>query len=213
MDGHALLLSKFCLDCKPWHLCETAANPLTKYELHNLPPVAWQDSSLRDWLNGEFAANAFSRKELHGIRAQDGTGSRITLPTEEEMKHYFTQDNLRAAKPTPYAVTQGALVYSFSDSAPQYREHVGNTLYWLRDLSKKPEKSALSGDAGIVSVYWDGSFSVNCYYFNKLAVRPSFWLDLESAFGKRHARTLIDAWKKEKNTFNRHFDVVQDSQQ
>lgn len=166
----------------------------------NLPPVAWQDSSLRAWLNNEFAANAFSRKELHGIRAQDGTGNRITLPTKEEMEHYFPQDNLRAAKPTPYAVTQGAFVYPFSDSAPEYREHVGNTLYWLRDPYKKREKSAWSQsewsrDDGIVTVSWHGSFTIYSYYFDHVAVRPSLWLDLESAFGKRGARAFIDAWE------------------
>src|SRR5574344_486799 len=48
-NGKILLISKYALDCKPYH--------------KNSCNVTWEECTLRKWLNSEFINNAFSEEE------------------------------------------------------------------------------------------------------------------------------------------------------
>ena len=56
VDGKALLISRYCLDCRPFHDDRHEA-------------VTWEKSSLRSWLNSTFYDNAFSGEEKERILA------------------------------------------------------------------------------------------------------------------------------------------------
>ena len=54
-EQHILLISKYCLDCRPYQ--------------DKKPFTAWKDSSLRRWLNDEFYNKAFSKPEREKMLA------------------------------------------------------------------------------------------------------------------------------------------------
>lgn len=62
-DGYCLLLTRFAIENMPYH--------------HQLKPVSWETSSLREWLNGEFLDFAFTETEKALIQA-------VSIPKDEE---------------------------------------------------------------------------------------------------------------------------------
>ncbi|MCR5661408.1 MAG: DUF6273 domain-containing protein [bacterium] len=135
-DGEtALLLSKYALDCKPYH------NKATE--------ISWADCDLRKWLNGDFLRTAFTDEELgriseskiestawcctgiwcddSGIRDCSAHDKVFCLSREEADGHfnrnYFVLDCERLCRPTAYAVAHGAFKHNYN----------GCCRYWLRD--------------------------------------------------------------------------------
>ena len=140
--------------------------------------MTWETCSLRAWLNGTFADNAFSTAEkemiLTAMAAADknpgystdpgsDTADKIFLLSIPEAEKYFANDSARACKPTAYAEAQGAYV---ADN--------GNAEWWLRSPGSISYNAAL--------VYYDGSvFGNGLYvYYDGSAVRPALWINLES---------------------------------
>lgn len=91
-DGKALLISKYCLNCRPFHDDRHEAS------------VTWENSSLRSWLNTIFYDNAFSEEEKERIIAttvetdknpsfetdpSGDTTNRVFLLSAVEANHYF----------------------------------------------------------------------------------------------------------------------------
>lgn len=108
-----LLLSRYCLDCVPFHDKQKA--------------VTWEDSYLRQWLNEDFLCTAFSPAEqarlktfvsdmeanpVYGTGGGNDTYDHVTLLSIQEAERIFKNDDARCCDATAYAKAQGTQVYS-----------------------------------------------------------------------------------------------------
>lgn len=102
-----LCISKYLLDCKPYH--DFSKN------------VTWQDCTLRNWLNHEFFMSAFSAEEREKILLSivknpvGNTQDYIFLLSTDEVEELFDDEaedyvdyEERGAVTTDYARSQGA---------------------------------------------------------------------------------------------------------
>ena len=120
-DGAFLLLSRKVLEIRPLHPVDESEkqNPAEGYY-----ETDWESCELRQWLNGEFAAAAFSGEELAHIpstsvtftriyktlysffRGESTAEDRIFLLSEDQMKKYLPSEADRAAILTDHAKAQ-----------------------------------------------------------------------------------------------------------
>ncbi len=163
-DGHALLISKYALDVKPYN--ETDAE------------VTWETSTLRKWLNGDFLLNAFNTdeqaritevmnlnpdNERYGTNGGNATNDRIFLLSSDEAEIYFSYNNeARECKSTVFSEANGAYVFPED----------GNVWWWLRTPGIAGNMAAGVDTFG--SVFLNGIRVDSTFY----SVRPAFWLDL-----------------------------------
>ena len=144
-DGQALLISEHGLAGK------TMFNWLSKLPAKD---SRWNDSGLREWLEGEFIHEAFTIE-------QRGSISEVTCLSVEEAKRYFKNDADRVCMPTAHAARQGVLV-GFDEKGCQW---------WLRF------PGAVS--ALLPCVDYDGSIgSDSAIGLLPLAVRPVLRVEL-----------------------------------
>lgn len=158
-DTSLLLVSRYCLACKPYNDSRVA--------------VDWANSSLRQWLNGEFCNTAFTEKELSGIVEISETSSdsdavtitdKVSILTAASAEKYYEYDTWRAAAPTPAAVADGA------------REEDGNCWYWLRydEVGNSSDMAKYIHFNGVIK---DSGFAVD---YNAVAVRPVIWVSADA---------------------------------
>ena len=103
-EGRMLLLSRYGLDGQPYH--------------SSFAEITWENSLLRQWLNGEFFETAFTDTERDGIEqvvnrtpanpeaGTDGgndTADSVFLLSMEEAREYYACDEERIAHATPFA--------------------------------------------------------------------------------------------------------------
>ena len=159
-DGTLLLLSKYALNCK-------------RYD-ENGGGVTWETCTLREWLNSNvaFYGIAFDEKEKemilttklrnddnpkYGTEGGNDTLDRVFLLSLEEAQKYFSNDEVRQCKPTPYAVAKGVDVYGDQNTC----------WWWLRSPGGGSESAAFVNVNG--SLYFPGGW----VDYGDDAVRPS----------------------------------------
>ena len=165
VDGRALLISKYALDCKPYN--ET-------YE-----DTTWENCTLRKWLNEEFLNTAFSSYERdkiptvtnmakHGHSAffaanpGNDTNDLVFLLGIDEANKYFTAEQERVCELTTYAIANG------SDKNNENSKEC----WWLRSICESQK--------GATSVNSDGDIILNGPYVHIYsAVRPALWVELD----------------------------------
>ena len=157
----ALLLSRYGLDCKPYH---------TKNE-----DVTWEDSTIRSWLNNEFMNTAFSKTEQSSIMLTNVSNSRdqgyyrsysedtqdnVFLLSYKEARQLLIREAWRDCIPTDYAMSKGAEFDLYNKSAG----------WWLRS----------SGDYQYYATIVQSNGKIYLNYVNNItyAVRPAIWIDL-----------------------------------
>ena len=151
-NGKALLISKYALDCKPYH--ENSCN------------ITWEKCTLRKWLNSEFINNAFSEEEqqIIALTKNDTNGSHTTedkiflLSTEEALE--YLRKKKRKCMPTPYAKQHNA-----------WSSDNNFCFWWLR--SPGFNQSIAAGVGGGGDVYYYCTYVTNDY----CAVRVAMWVD------------------------------------
>ena len=163
-DNKALLISKYALDCQPFHSSYTN--------------VIWEKCSLRSWLNSTFLNSAFTAAEQGKIlsskvtadknpkydtRPGNDTTDKVFLLSITEVNKYFSSDNATQCAGTKYCYAQGA-----------YKADNGNCLWWLRSPGSDSHRAAYVYI--VQSVIYGGS-GVND---DDIAVRPALWIDLAS---------------------------------
>ena len=163
-DGKRLLISKYGLDCQPYH------------QSHG--KTTWAYSSLRNWLNSTFLKTAFITSEQNVILnatvdnnssqgnsnwntiGGNNTIDRIFLLSYAEANQYFDSDDDRISQATDYAKGQGAHINSSNDSC----------WWWLRSPGSNQDDAADVGAGGALgyntAVNYDGD-----------TVRPAIWID------------------------------------
>lgn len=165
-----LCISKYLLDCKPYH--DFSKN------------VTWQDCTLRNWLNHEFFMSAFSAEEREKILLSivknpvGNTQDYIFLLSTDEVEELFDDEaedyvdyEERGAVTTDYARSQGAW---FRDEGS---EDGNKGTWWLRyygDFLDKEEGkydfiSCVNFD-GYIERAAQGVEETDC------CIRPAFWL-------------------------------------
>lgn len=165
--SNALLISKYALDCIPFH--EKQAD------------LTWEESSIRVWLNDEFFSTSFAESEKKAIAltsihnaAEDGiaeynpigaekTEDRVFLLSYREAMYFFPEQNDKKVTGTEFARSKGARFMGFTTIG------IGETDWWLRSPGRA------SYDAAFVNVY-GGTDTKNVS--TKLGVRPALCLDL-----------------------------------
>ena len=172
-DGkEALIVSKFGLDCKPFH--------------NKGVSVSWRDCDLRFWLNNDFFNLAFNEEERGRISESvlftgdtfwnlrfllqrksgktEGCGEtrdKVFCLSIEEVNKYFASNEARQCRATSYARELGAN---------------RNCYYWLRSPGGRSEFAADVDSRGALSINFGFSANTNCGYFvnnGKRAVRPA----------------------------------------
>ncbi len=169
----ALLLSRYCLDAKP-------------YDADHWLYFTWVVVSLRAWLNNEFLNAAFIGKEQQAILMSNvdcsagwgtdtlHTQDKLFLLSYSEATRYLraisedTTSMILLAAPTAYAIGQGALTNSRNKTA----EGRGTGSWWLRSVGSRRESAAL--------VDADGSLSYINAHASTVAVRPALWVNLDA---------------------------------
>lgn len=162
-EQQALLISRYCLDCKPYSTDYTDAT--------------WERCNLRKWLNLKFISEAFSQQEQEKILLTsvvnepnaeyetDGgndTTDRIFLLSIDEAENLLNREE-RQAKCTDYAKAQGAWVDVALDSP----------YWWLRSPGGDLLLAAAVHYRGKV---FGGGLNI-CVA--DTAVRPAMWISLE----------------------------------
>ena len=179
-DGKALLLSKYGLDAKPYNTMNEE--------------VTWKTCTLRSWLNEDFVNAAFTEKEQSAILLTDvdnsgmqkysewwsakggeNTQDKVFLLSYAEANRYLGVEKMNLSNkrarltPTAYAVSNGA----WFDYSYMTEEENPAGSWWLRSPGHDQKCAAF--------VFKDGSLSDNGVYSESSCVRPSLWVDPESA--------------------------------
>nr|AHF24436.1 hypothetical protein [uncultured bacterium Contig99] len=167
-DGRALLISRYGLDCQPFHTRRALVN--------------WGTCSLRSWLNREFLEAAFDAAECgavlktrvdnsraqgyekYGASSGSDTQDRVFLLSYAEAWRYFPTNEARQTTATAYARARGAYT----------SQQNGNCWWWLRS----------SGNAGTcaMNVHCSGVRGDYLAHDPYAAVRPAIWVDLRSPY-------------------------------
>ena len=168
-DNRILVISKYALDCKPYN---------TEYE-----DTAWEDCTLRRWLNTDFYNTAFNSGEQNLIAQTTVTAEKNTVASTNpgndttdsvfllsisEAEKYFVTNEARMCAPTEYAIAQGAETFN------EFQVNGESSCWWWLRTS-----GAARGWASRVS--YIGSVNVNGDYVvsEGYTVRPAMWLSLE----------------------------------
>ena len=166
----ALVVSKYALDCKPYHTEHT--------------DMTWKTCTLRKWLNNDFLNAAFSETEQgqivsatvtadqnpsYGTSPGNDTTDRVFLLSIPEANKYFKTDSERICGVTEYAVAQGAYTSDFYSAGGK-----AACLWWLRSPGLDSDYAAYVNCGGGVNGL--GYLVSN----DRRAVRPALWIGLES---------------------------------
>ena len=162
-EDEAWLISKYCLDVKPYNTEETS--------------ICWEKCSLRKWLNQEFFEMAFDddekeviieKKVINGENTlyeniYDGvdTSDKVYLLNQFEADEFFNKPKDRIAEPTAYAKMQGAV---------PLEGDIG-TAWWLRSLGETPDAAGFVFGMGEID-----EIGGNIVTARDCAVRPTIWV-------------------------------------
>ncbi len=168
-DGNLFLVSKYGLEKMAFHTRSDG--------------TVWENSAVRDWLNGTFYYTAFSHEEQDAIqltyvdqsasqgesgwnsagRAYGDTEDKIFLLSYREAKTYLKDNKSLLCIPSGYCVAQGC----FNKNSGLLGGE-STCWWWLRS-------SAYKNNAGVVD--YNGKFET-CYIHHPYGVvRPALWVD------------------------------------
>ena len=163
----ALLLSWYALDVQPYN--------------QEWKDITWKECTLRKWLNNGFLEVAFNKdqremistatvinadnEEYHTPGGKD-TQDKIFLLSIDEVRKYLPSDKDRVCKPTDYALWREKGIVD--------KDFGAGCWWWLRSPGGNRSRAAYVGPSGFLDDlgnFVDGS---------SVAVRPAFWVNLES---------------------------------
>ena len=163
-DNQFMLISRYCLDSKPYN--------------DTLEAINWEYCSLRQWLNEDFYNTAFTKEEQERIasvtsdnpehdpyKTSSGrtTIDRVSVLSQEEANSLFTTVTERMAAPTAYAKAQGAY----------FNPKTSTGWWWLRTTSYLNDHVTYTTSLGGVSV--NGREVTR----QDAGVRPVIWITVE----------------------------------
>ncbi len=168
-DGKALLVSRYALDCRAYHVSDEQ--------------VTWKNSSLRKWLNGEFYTAAFSASERRKIArvniiADDNPQydtdpgkdmwDKVFLLSAAEAEKYLVRED-RVCGVTKYAEQRGAWTRNIN-----HLDQIAAGYWWLRTSGSSSLKSA--GVASSGEIDYSGRYVSD----HSRVVRPAIWVQINA---------------------------------
>lgn len=105
--------------------------------------VDWEHCSLRKWLNNEFLQTAFTDDERecideglyinsgnakYGIGRLNDTIDRVTIPSIEDVKKFFKNNDARKCEATTTAVEHGVFIWKKTNCCNWWLRNPGNAL-------------------------------------------------------------------------------------
>ena len=162
-DGKVLLISKCCIDAKPYN--------------EEYAPVTWETCTLRQWLNDDFFNEAFSEKEKelicdthlqnpdnpeYGTDGGNDTTDKVFLLSIDETSKYLSDKIVRKAEATDYAKDKGIFV----------SEENGKSWWWMRSPGSDDLCASCMGNDGFV--HGDGQMIED----RTCGVRPAMWVNI-----------------------------------
>lgn len=166
-DTRILVISTDALDSQPY---DTTKKDIT-----------WENCTLRKWLNNDFVKSAFSDAELNAIPVTTvhpdsnteyhtdqgySTQDKVFLLSAQEANLYFSSNNDRMCKATPFASAQGAW------AKDDFGGTTGYSRWRLRTSGKSNNLAVVVIGGGIG---WGGDYVSMSYY----AIRPAMWIGIE----------------------------------
>lgn len=161
-DQKALVVSRYALECRPFDSSNTN--------------VTWENSTIRQWLNGSFYEGAFSELEKSQILTEtvsvdqygvytknpgNATQDKVFLLSVSEVEMYFSTVSDRTCKPTEHAATNGA-----------WRNSEGFGWWWLRSPGYDLDDVFCVYSHGGIDENGDGATDTTG------GIRPAMWIDL-----------------------------------
>lgn len=167
VDGKALVISKYALDCQPYN--------------NEYADVTWETCALREWMNDDFLNTAFSEGErtmVHTVTVSadknpdystdpgKNTKDKVFLLNINELNKYFSLYSERECETTEYADAKGCWTTTTE-------EYYGNCCWWLRSPGDFQSRA--------VYVNVDGHIRESGGLVDKayVAVRPAMWIEIE----------------------------------
>lgn len=148
------LVSKYCLDVKPFH--------------KEADSTSWDNCSLNKWLNLRFINDAFNLAEKSIIEPYaSANNSKVFILSSQEAENWFNDYSDRRAEPTPYAKSKGSYEGYYSGN---------NTMWWLRTQGYFNERVYVVDTSGDVSEYKSGVEKND----SSVTVRPAIWINIDS---------------------------------
>ena len=142
--------------------------------------ITWEDSTIRNWLNGDFKNTAFTTAEVGGIvdktiqtPGQDDTTDKIFLLSKSEAETYFSSNAERTTTSTKYGT---------NDSASAHE----NMFWYLRDSGVNSYFSFATcvTNSGSITNF----FPVNSGNF--IGARPALCFNLNSTIFKKQNHSI-----------------------
>ena len=163
-DGdRVLLISRYALDCHEYD--------------KGISNFTWETCSLREWLNGTFLSDAFSKEERAiipnvTVSADKGIGisttDQVFLLSIKEVNEYFSSDEARKCAPTAYAIAQGVGESKYEVDGK------ATCIWWLRSHEANDSDSV-----SVIGTVVDGNGARNSLAYFDFAVRPALWVSIE----------------------------------
>lgn len=170
-DGKILLISEKCLDAMPYN---------TERE-----DVTWENSTIRAWLNGEFAEKAFSAEEFSaiastkldnpkntrfgGAKGGNATTDKVFLLSYDEANEYFPAEAEEKTGMTGYARSKEIWYYTFRvEEGPCW-------WWWLRSPGLGQDMASIFY---CNENFFGGAANDGLTVETICAVRPAIWVDI-----------------------------------
>ena len=158
-DGKALVISKYALDCRPYHT--------------EFVDVTWEKCSLRQWLNQSFLSTVFSEEEIRILATVTVTTSKNPRYSHGADPGNATQDKvfLLSVDETKYLSTKVCYLTAYAKQKDRYPSDDGSCRWWLRTpghnnkfvVEVKPDGSLIYANGDLITA-------------NYVAVRPAMWI-------------------------------------
>ena len=157
------------------HQLPTILNMLVSDKLIDAVPfnrmrtsVTWENSTIRQWLNNEFIAAAFSASEQGRLLpvSHDGCQDTVFLLSLSEVKTYFRYQDSRIAAVTEFAKSRGSYI------STQQKLGRGESAgwWWLRSSGYYDDFAAYVKSSGAID---DTGY---CVDDERVSIRPAVWI-------------------------------------
>ena len=179
-EGRALLLCDVCVDAKPYNSSGGGS--------------AWEDSTLRQWLNSDFIFSAFSANEQKILSETEVTTTQLlqseegTVTFGEEtvtVDRVFLPDSYGAWSSTAYGEMVPAGKFELTDYVAEKFETLNRDANWIDEFSPAFWTRGPVGEDHAFALGWDREDeTVSCWYSmfldSFMLVRPAMYIDTDA---------------------------------
>ena len=179
-EGRALLLCDVCVDARPYNSSGGGS--------------AWEDSTLRQWLNSDFLFSAFSAKEQQVIPETEVTTTQLLLTEEGQVTageetvtvdRVFLPDSYRMWYSTAYGAMVPAGKFELTDYVAEKFETLNRDANWIDEFSPAFWTRGPVGEDHAFALGWDREDETASNWYSMfldscMLVRPAMYIDTDA---------------------------------